>query len=136
STRFLASQKLKNANTYAEEGDAIAEIKRAQVAEDIKMGNIQPANADAKEVESEPSEESEEPEQLAQKKAHFKGKQPLSPLLPHVRVLIKPVDFLVYFSEWRHAKLLIGTCMCWFLLDVACVELPLSPNPHRLMICL
>lgn len=30
-------------------------------------------------------------------------------------------DFIKYFSEWRHAKLLIGTCMCWFLLDIAYV---------------
>ncbi|KAJ7681559.1 inorganic phosphate transporter [Mycena rosella] len=32
-------------------------------------------------------------------------------------------EFLVYFSEWRHAKLLIGTCVCWFLLDIACVTI-------------
>ncbi|KZV84846.1 MFS general substrate transporter [Exidia glandulosa HHB12029] len=28
-------------------------------------------------------------------------------------------EFVTYFSEWRHAKILIGTCMCWFLLDIA-----------------
>ena len=28
-------------------------------------------------------------------------------------------EFIVYFSEWRHAKILIGTCSCWFLLDIA-----------------
>ncbi|KAJ7764243.1 major facilitator superfamily domain-containing protein [Mycena metata] len=28
-------------------------------------------------------------------------------------------EFLVYFSEWRHAKILLGTCLCWFLLDIA-----------------
>ncbi|KAJ6541459.1 major facilitator superfamily domain-containing protein [Mycena capillaripes] len=38
--------------------------------------------------------------QVVKKKAHFK-------------------EFLIYFSEWRHAKILIGTCMCWFLLDIA-----------------
>ncbi len=27
--------------------------------------------------------------------------------------------FFVYFSEWRHLKVLIGTASCWFLLDVA-----------------
>ncbi|KZS86481.1 MFS general substrate transporter [Sistotremastrum niveocremeum HHB9708] len=36
----------------------------------------------------------------AKKKAHFR-------------------EFLVYFSEWRHAKTLIGTCFCWFFLDIA-----------------
>jgi hypothetical protein len=30
-------------------------------------------------------------------------------------------EFLNYFSEWRHAKLLIGTCTCWFFLDIAYV---------------
>ena len=28
-------------------------------------------------------------------------------------------DFFVYFSEWRHLKVLLGTCSCWFLLDIA-----------------
>ncbi|KZV84845.1 MFS general substrate transporter [Exidia glandulosa HHB12029] len=28
-------------------------------------------------------------------------------------------EFVTYFSEWRHAKILIGTCMCWLLLDIA-----------------
>ena len=27
--------------------------------------------------------------------------------------------FFVYFSEWRHLKILLGTMSCWFLLDVA-----------------
>jgi PHS family inorganic phosphate transporter-like MFS transporter len=25
-------------------------------------------------------------------------------------------DFRVYFSEWKHAKVLLATCLCWFLL--------------------
>lgn len=29
------------------------------------------------------------------------------------------VEFLAYFSQWRHARILLGTCMCWFLLDIA-----------------
>ncbi|KAJ7895266.1 hypothetical protein B0H14DRAFT_3426413 [Mycena olivaceomarginata] len=40
--------------------------------------------------------------QVVKKKAHFR-------------------EFLIYYSEWRHAKILIGTCMCWFLLDIAFV---------------
>ncbi|KZV84844.1 MFS general substrate transporter [Exidia glandulosa HHB12029] len=28
-------------------------------------------------------------------------------------------EFAAYFSQWRHMKILIGTCMSWFLLDVA-----------------
>lgn len=30
-------------------------------------------------------------------------------------------EFLLYCSEWRHAKILIDTCVCWFLLDIAYV---------------
>ncbi|KAJ6472360.1 major facilitator superfamily domain-containing protein [Mycena vitilis] len=37
-------------------------------------------------------------------------------------------DFVIYFSEWRHAKLLIGTCMCWFLLDIAFYGINLNQN--------
>ncbi|KAF5364802.1 hypothetical protein D9758_009297 [Tetrapyrgos nigripes] len=37
-------------------------------------------------------------------------------------------EFLAYFSEWRHAKILIGTCMCWFLLDIAFYGINLNQN--------
>ncbi|KAF9565365.1 hypothetical protein CPC08DRAFT_629931, partial [Agrocybe pediades] len=32
------------------------------------------------------------------------------------------------FSEWRYAMLLIGTCECWFLLDVAFYGINLNQN--------
>ena len=37
-------------------------------------------------------------------------------------------DFYVYFSEWRHLKVLIGTCTCWFLLDIAFYGINLNQN--------
>ncbi|KAF9237990.1 major facilitator superfamily domain-containing protein [Melanogaster broomeanus] len=37
-------------------------------------------------------------------------------------------EFAQYFSEWRHAKILIGTCACWFLLDVAFYGINLNQN--------
>ncbi|KLO05379.1 MFS general substrate transporter [Schizopora paradoxa] len=37
-------------------------------------------------------------------------------------------EFLTYFSEWRHAKILIGTSVCWFLLDVAFYGINLNQN--------
>ena len=41
----------------------------------------------------------------------------------HSRVL----EFIAYFSEWRHGKMLLGTCLCWFLVDIAYVPvLPLT----------
>ncbi|KAG6852375.1 hypothetical protein C0991_000270, partial [Blastosporella zonata] len=68
STRFLASQKLKNAHSNAEEGDAIDDLKRAQVSE-YSMGNIEPTTKDVQA----PEPETEDPEHLTHKKAHFKG---------------------------------------------------------------
>ncbi|KAI8992884.1 MFS general substrate transporter [Trametes punicea] len=37
-------------------------------------------------------------------------------------------EFAHYFSEWRHLKILIGTCACWFLLDVAFYGINLNQN--------
>ncbi|KAF7304109.1 MFS domain-containing protein [Mycena indigotica] len=37
-------------------------------------------------------------------------------------------EFLVYFSEWRHGKILLGTAMCWFLLDIAFYGINLNQN--------
>ncbi|KAH7886473.1 major facilitator superfamily domain-containing protein [Phlebopus sp. FC_14] len=44
-----------------------------------------------------------------EKKAHFK-------------------EFIQYFSEWRHGKILLGTCACWFLLDIAFYGINLNQN--------
>ncbi|KDQ49506.1 hypothetical protein JAAARDRAFT_42823 [Jaapia argillacea MUCL 33604] len=37
-------------------------------------------------------------------------------------------EFLTYFSEWKHAKILIGTAMSWFLLDIAFYGINLNQN--------
>jgi len=37
-------------------------------------------------------------------------------------------EFVQYFSEWRHAKILIGTCACWFFLDIAFYGINLNQN--------
>ncbi|KAG9011526.1 hypothetical protein FRB94_008095 [Tulasnella sp. JGI-2019a] len=37
-------------------------------------------------------------------------------------------DFVMYFSEWRHFKVLFATCMCWFLLDIAFYGINLNTN--------
>ncbi|KAF5371016.1 hypothetical protein D9615_010016 [Tricholomella constricta] len=113
STRFLASQKLKEAHTAAEHGDAVAELKRAQAADDIKMESMtQGSNDDQGDkciLPADSDEDTAAPELVAKEKAHFS-------------------DFIKYFSEWRHAKLLIGTCTTWFLLDVAFYGINLNQN--------
>ncbi|KAL5526257.1 hypothetical protein ACEPAF_7980 [Sanghuangporus sanghuang] len=38
------------------------------------------------------------------------------------------LEFLEYFSEWRHAKLLLGTSLCWFFLDIAFYGINLNQN--------
>jgi len=38
------------------------------------------------------------------------------------------MEFISYFSEWRHAKILFGTSMCWFLLDIAFYGINLNQN--------
>ncbi|KAJ7090960.1 major facilitator superfamily domain-containing protein [Mycena crocata] len=50
-----------------------------------------------------------EGDEIVEKKAHFR-------------------EFITYFSEWRHAKLLMGTCLCWFLLDIAFYGINLNQN--------
>ncbi|CAE6485683.1 unnamed protein product [Rhizoctonia solani] len=37
-------------------------------------------------------------------------------------------EFLLYISEWRHAKLLIGTALSWFLVDIAFYGINLNTN--------
>ncbi|KAJ3832531.1 phosphate transporter [Lentinula raphanica] len=37
-------------------------------------------------------------------------------------------EFIAYFSEWRHARVLLGTCICWFLLDIAFYGINLNQN--------
>jgi len=102
-------------------------IKKAQ-KEDIKFGNTTPSTSSSDNVKekggngtnaisvedraqnlSPAQEDTAPPEVLAVKKAHFS-------------------DFIRYFSEWRHAKLLIGTCTCWFLLDIAFYGINLNQN--------
>lgn len=59
--------------------------------------------------EEQPKVEVVEVKEIIKQKAHFR-------------------EFLIYFSEWRHAKILIGTCTCWFLLDIAFYGINLNQN--------
>ncbi|KAE8230745.1 hypothetical protein CF326_g4248 [Tilletia indica] len=37
-------------------------------------------------------------------------------------------EFITYFSEWRHLKLLIGTCVTWFLVDITFYGIALNQS--------
>ncbi|KAF7326084.1 MFS domain-containing protein [Mycena kentingensis (nom. inval.)] len=80
--------------------DDVMELKKAQAAAEA---------GDSEESSVEKERSSVDAEGGAKKKAHFR-------------------EFIAYFSEWRHAKILLGTCMCWFLLDVAFYGINLNQN--------
>ncbi|KAN0086225.1 Major facilitator superfamily domain containing protein [Tylopilus felleus] len=86
--------------------------QRLTLPESKRFREAQQQDADSvtnlKDKEAAASEDAEEDIPLV-KKAHFR-------------------EFLEYFSEWRHAKILIGTCTCWFLLDVAFYGINLNQN--------
>ncbi|KAF8957885.1 phosphate transporter [Flammula alnicola] len=111
STRYLKAQKMKHQVHANEAADDIDRLKQAQCAEELRMQNEKPEDAslDDKSSNQKIDEETAPVEMVVKKPAHFK-------------------EFLKYFSEWRHAKLLIGTRMCWFLLDIAFYGINLNQN--------
>ncbi|KAF8956358.1 phosphate transporter [Flammula alnicola] len=111
STRYLKAQKMEHQDHANEAADDIDRLKQAQCAEELRMQNEKPEDAslDDKSSNQKIDEETAPVEMVVKKPAHFK-------------------EFLKYFSEWRHAKLLIGTCMCWFLLDIAFYGINLNQN--------
>ncbi|KII90528.1 hypothetical protein PLICRDRAFT_536373 [Plicaturopsis crispa FD-325 SS-3] len=83
-----------------EDEESIEELKRKQNAESEgkSVAGSEPEPAPTVDVQV-----------VVTKKAHFK-------------------EFIRYFSEWRHAKLLLGTCLCWFLVDIAFYGVNLNQN--------
>ncbi|KZV67910.1 MFS general substrate transporter [Peniophora sp. CONT] len=93
---------IKSQQKTEDEEDPIEKLKaEARVEEDsaTSSDNVAPAVAPAAAT----------PPPIVKQKAHFH-------------------DFLKYFSEWRHLKLLIGTGGCWFLLDIAFYGINLNQN--------
>ncbi|KAJ7622606.1 major facilitator superfamily domain-containing protein [Mycena polygramma] len=88
----------------SQDKDVVMELKKQQAAAEAGAGSNSPA-------ETSPKKEAAEVDVAAivKKKAHFR-------------------EFITYFSEWRHAKLLIGTSVCWFLLDIAFYGINLNQN--------
>ncbi|KAH7924977.1 MFS general substrate transporter [Leucogyrophana mollusca] len=85
------------------EEEELDDLKNAKAATDIEITIPSPSSSRLgdKATQAEPTK--------IDKKAHFQ-------------------EFARYFSEWRHAKILIGTCTCWFLLDVAFYGINLNQN--------
>ncbi|ESK86257.1 inorganic phosphate transporter [Moniliophthora roreri MCA 2997] len=112
SRRFEASKNL-------DQDQNLLELKKANERTEGLYGTESPNSASTGDLHKEPKVEvsgvqfnaNESPEKIATKKekAHFS-------------------EFIKYFSEWRHAKLLIGTSICWFLLDIAFYGINLNQN--------
>lgn len=104
STRYEKAQR----QPSIEAGDGIAELKRQQdLAQVVSSTDSHPASL--KEKEKNLPVSVTQAEAPAPKKAHFK-------------------EFAAYFSEWRHLRLLLGTSLCWFLLDISFYGINLNQN--------
>lgn len=116
STRFLALQKLKNASAK-EEGDAIAELKRAQLREETQLGNLAARPSDVEKAGDKSSDSDSEPlssplsssvedemtappEVLTKKKVHFLGECCPVCLCMRTRLIgAASIEFVKYFSK-------------------------------------
>jgi len=104
STRYEKAQR----QPSIEAGDGIAELKRQQdLAQVVSSTDSHPASL--KEKEKNLPVSVTQAEAPTPKKAHFK-------------------EFAAYFSEWRHLRLLLGTSLCWFLLDISFYGINLNQN--------
>ncbi|PCH40593.1 MFS inorganic phosphate transporter [Wolfiporia cocos MD-104 SS10] len=108
SKRYQAARK--GADT---EADPIDELKKKAdadpgVAEEVRTVPSSPSNSSA------PTSTVTPPASVVHEPAHGKGS--------HF------AEFFRYFSEWRHAKVLLATCTCWFLVDIAFYGINLNQN--------
>ncbi|PIL29712.1 MFS general substrate transporter [Ganoderma sinense ZZ0214-1] len=105
---------LPESTRYEEARKAAARIGDEEAVDELKKkANADPAVSEQP-VKSESSSETTEDKVTAEQHAAAKS--------GHFR------EFLHYFSEWRHLKVLIGTCVCWFLLDIAFYGINLNQN--------
>ncbi|KAI0762151.1 MFS general substrate transporter [Trametes elegans] len=116
STRFNEARK---GNAPIADEESIEELKKKANADPGVTEKVTPVNSDGTHtpqsdhgsgVTEESAARLQDASQLAAaKKDHFK-------------------EFFHYFSEWRHLKILLGTCSCWFLLDIAFYGINLNQN--------
>ncbi|KAF9474916.1 phosphate transporter [Pholiota conissans] len=134
STRYIKDQQRKTADHEADASeDEITKLKAAQRAEEMRTTTPTPGTPTTTESESKTragSETGDEKEKRGSEKIEEDVDVDVS--TAPVDLIIKNKahfkEFLVYFSEWRHFKLLLGTCVCWFLLDIAFYGINLNQN--------
>ncbi|KAF6759248.1 phosphate transporter [Ephemerocybe angulata] len=98
--------KLKELQRKEEEGADSSGKDGVEVGEGVEREGEGGEGEDGGEVEGEGEVE---PDVLVKKPAHFK-------------------DFYNHFKQWRNGKMLLGTCLCWFLLDIAFYGINLNQN--------
>ncbi|KAI0768937.1 major facilitator superfamily domain-containing protein [Irpex lacteus] len=120
STRFKESRKV--GGMGEEEGvDEIAELKKQQEKEEQKGVQVNG-------VEREVSQESEGTGPVAAKAAAPGVEDGVSKKEVAAAKKAHFGEFLHYFSEWRHLRILLGTSLSWFLLDIAFYGINLNQN--------
>ena len=106
------------------DGDSVVRIEERDVPEeDDRTKPVTPVSSTVASIEEPPEEVRSVlsvKDVVLKKKAHFRGNDVHHSSLTACSPI--ETEFITYFSEWRHAKILIGTCVCWFLLDVAYVS--------------
>jgi len=101
------AKRFKDARAASQEENDIEVLKEE---EKKKAGSVSSASASA------------EPEPQSEKVVAPKTKAVAKRNAHHFK------EFFAYFSEWRHLKQLIGTSICWFLLDIAFYGINLNQN--------
>ena len=129
--RYEAARKL-------EEEDEVAREKKAQLREDAAREKAEKGIVEEKIVPADGSSGKTTPTQSDSPRSALKDTQSPEEIIEEEqgigtrevgrRKKAHIMEFLTYFSEWRHAKILIGTCLSWFLLDVAFYGINLNQN--------
>ncbi|OSC97424.1 MFS general substrate transporter [Trametes coccinea BRFM310] len=122
STRYTESRK---GNLPIQDEESIEELKKKANADPGVTEKVTPASSDSDGTRTPPGDDvsgattTTEDEAASRKRA---AAELAAAKKNHFR------EFAHYFSEWRHLKVLIGTCTCWFLLDIAFYGINLNQN--------
>ncbi|KAI0330975.1 MFS general substrate transporter [Cubamyces sp. BRFM 1775] len=120
STRYVESRK---GNVPVPDEESIEELKKKANADPGVSEKVTPASPESESDGTRtPPSESATDENAAAAEAKRHAADLAAAKKNHFR------EFFHYFSEWRHLKVLIGTCTCWFLLDVAFYGINLNQN--------
>ncbi|KAI0630080.1 MFS general substrate transporter [Trametes polyzona] len=121
STRFSEARK---GNVPVADEESIEELKKKANADPGVSEKVTPASSDG--TRTPPSDHEGTGASTEENAAGALGKRDAADLAAAKKDHFK--EFFQYFSEWRHLKVLLGTCSCWFLLDIAFYGINLNQN--------